>query len=56
MSNDNEPATIAELKAENLRLAESLKRCHALVTEYRHTLKKTGEVPFLLNPERTPRS
>jgi hypothetical protein len=52
MLNDNEPATIAELKEENLRLEESLKRCHALVDDCRQALTKTGEGSFLLNPRR----
>jgi len=53
MLNDNEPATLAELKAENRRLTESLERCHALVADYRHALAKTGEGSVFQSPKRT---
>ena len=56
MSNDNEPATLAELKAENRKLTESLERCHALVADYRQALTKTGEGSRGTNLERTQRS
>jgi hypothetical protein len=43
VSNDNEPATLAELKAANRELTESLERCHALVAEYREILATNDE-------------
>ena len=45
---DNEPETIAELKAANRELADSLQRCHALVAGYREALAEKGEASFLL--------
>jgi hypothetical protein len=50
MSNDNEPATLAELQVKNRELAESLARCHALVAEYRKTIVEANEGSFMLNP------
>lgn len=55
MLNDNEPATIAELKAENLKLAGSLERCHALVADYRKALNKAREGSLFQASERTER-
>ena len=54
MSNDNEPATVAELKAANQELADSLERCHALVADYREALATARKRPFLLSPRSAP--
>lgn len=52
MTNDNEPETVAELKASNRALAESLQRCHALVAEYRDALASRDEGSFIANAAR----
>jgi hypothetical protein len=41
--NDNEPASMAELKQANRDLSESLKKCQALVAECREKLVSKGE-------------
>lgn len=56
MSNDNEPASVAELKQANRELSESLKRCQTLVAECRDKLAAKGEASFLIDPARPPRS
>lgn len=47
MSNDNQPATVAELRQANRELTESLKKCQALVAERREKLAANGEASFL---------
>lgn len=47
VSNDNQPATVAELKLANRELTESLEKCRALVSECRDRLAAKGEASFL---------
>jgi hypothetical protein len=43
VSNDNQPATIAELKLANRELRDSLKRCQELVADCREKLGASSE-------------
>lgn len=56
MSNDDEPASVAELRQANRELSESLKRCQTLVTECREKLAAKGEASFLIDPAGRPKS
>jgi hypothetical protein len=47
MHNDNDAASLAELKEANRELAESLRKRRALVQEWRERLAADGEASFL---------
>lgn len=50
MNNDNDPASVAELQQENLRLRRSLRKCQSLVEECRTKLLAKDDPSFMIPP------